>query len=137
MRLCCDKENAVRPEGLLLLSTTADNYMHNQFFSCCYMGKFVLSFSLSWSFSNCHCQSVFYTEPMNSTYRALKGSTSRIPLQNSPIHLHLLLHICFHSHRLPLLLLTLTECCLFFSFFIIYKKTNQEKVNFIPKKMSY
>ncbi len=27
MRLCCDKENAVGPEGLSLLSTTADNHM--------------------------------------------------------------------------------------------------------------
>lgn len=81
-----------------LLSTTADNYVHDQFFSP------ILPPSLSWSFSFSFCQSLFHPELMNSTYRALKGSTSRIHYQNSPIHLHLLLHICFHSHRLPLTL---------------------------------
>lgn len=129
------------PEALPLLSTTADNYMACtiNFLVVVTRGSLSYPFRYLGLFLNCHCQSVFHTELMNSTYRALKGSTSRIPLQNSPIHLHLLLHICFHSHRLPLLSLTLAGCCLF-SFFtsILYiRKQVKKKVHFLPKNMSY
>lgn len=115
IRLCYDKENVVGPE-CLSLSAAVDNYMHNQFFSCCYMGKFVLFYlfhflgifcSLSLSLS----ANLSFTLSWWTVYRALKGSTSRIHLQNLPIHLHLLLHICFHSLRLELILLNLTNTC--------------------------
>lgn len=69
MRLCCDKENILGPE-CRSLSTTVDNYMHNQFFSCCYIGQcvpfYLFHFFGVFGISLSLCQSLFHTELMNS-----------------------------------------------------------------------